>query len=605
MKAKLDIHSENILPIIKRWLYSDKEIFVRELISNSCDALRKRKILADQGQFSLEEEALRIDVTLDKEKKTIVFADTGIGMDADEVQRYIAQIAFSGAEDFVHRYQAHAQDQLIGHFGLGFYSAYMVADKVTLDSLSCKSGAEPVLWECDGSSEYTLQKGSRKECGTEITLFVGKESEEFLELSSLRVIMQRYCSFLPYPIYLNGERINTQEPLWVKPPSECQESDYRTFYRHLYPFEEEPLFWLHLNVDYPFHLKGILYFPALHKDFDFSKQSVKLYCNRVFVSDQCKDILPDYLTMLRGVIDSPDIPLNVSRSSLQMDKTVRQLTGHISKKVADSLSTLFKTDRPKYETSWRDIAPIVKLGVMQDDKFCERMKEILLWPSLQGSMYTLEEYHARNSAKIGDKVLYAFGEKQAVGVQNLYKAKEIDILLADVRLDPILFSRLEQKEKSRFQRVDAEVGQELVDASKEHTILDAEGKTQAGRLEDFYRKKLDGEAVEVQAKSLASSDVPALVIMDEQQRRFRDYLMTMRQEPAPLTGKQTLVLNSNHPLVTLLPALEAKDSALAKELAHELLDLALLSQKEMDPARLQLFVERTTQVLARLATLAI
>lgn len=611
-KSTLNIHSENILPIIKKWLYSDHDIFVRELVSNSCDAIQKVKILRDQNVIEADaakNEDFRVDVKIDKEQKTITFSDTGVGMDADEVKQYIAQIAFSGAEEFVQKYQSqNEKDQFIGHFGLGFYSSYMVADKVEIDTLSYKPGAVPAFWSCDGSSEYTLEVGKREKRGTDITLFIQKESEEYLEETKLRDILKHYCSFLPFPIFLNDKQINPKEPLWIKPPSECTEKDYLDFYQYLYPMEEPPLFWMHLNVDYPFHLKGILYFPSIKREFDFAKNTVKLYCNRVFVSDNCKDVIPEYLMVLRGVIDSPDIPLNVSRSYLQVDRTVKQLSAHISKKVSDSLSTLFKNDRPRYESSWKDIAPIIKLGAVQDDKFFERVKDLLIWKTTEGKSLTLQEYQERNDAKMPGKVLYTFDEKQINHLADLYHQKQIDIFAADFRLDPYVFNALETKNSGlKFKRIDSEVGDHLIDKEKEKTILDADGKTEAGRLADFYRHQLSDSSYEVEAKSLASHELPALIMMDEQERRMRDYFQSMSPENAGSFGqtKRTLVLNTNNPLVNMLPKMEVKNPALAKELAQEVIDISLLSQREMGAEDLQGFIKRTTKLLEQLTLLAV
>lgn len=607
-KGTLEIHSENILPIIKKWLYSDRDIFVRELVSNACDAIQKFKILSDQGQADASDRDFRVNITIHKDAKTITFSDNGIGMDADEVKKYIAQIAFSGAEDFVQKYQSKNEtDQFIGHFGLGFYSAYMVADKVELDTLSYKEGSVPAFWSCDGSTEYVLQEGKREKRGTDITLFINKESEEYLEESRLKQVLKHYCSFLPFPVFLGAEQINAKEPLWMKAPSDCTDQDYLDFYSYLYPFEEPPLFWMHLNVDYPFHLKGILYFPSLKKDFDFAKHTVKLYCNRVFVADNCKDVIPEYLMVLRGVIDSPDIPLNVSRSYLQVDHTVRQLSNHISKKVSDSLSSLFKSDRPRFESSWKDIAPIIKLGAIQDEKFYERVKDFLIWKTTEGNSMTLKEYQDRNSSKIADKVLYAFDEKQMGHLTELYHQKQIDILAADFRLDPYLFQTLEVKNSGvKFKRIDAEIADHLIDKEKEKTILDAEGKTEAGRLADFYRHQLADDNFEVEAKSLATTDLPALVVIEENERRMRDYMQSI--DPTGKLGmgsKRTVVMNTNNALVNALPKIESKDPVLAKELAQEVVDLSLLSQRELNPETIHLFVKRTTKVLEKLTLLAV
>ncbi|HUD02363.1 MAG TPA: molecular chaperone HtpG, partial [Rhabdochlamydiaceae bacterium] len=384
----LKIHTENILPIIKRWLYSDKDIFVRELVSNACDALRKLQILRDQNLADIKDEELKIELVIDKEARTLQFIDTGLGMTAEEVEKYIAQVAFSGAEEFMNKYQSGEKEQIIGHFGLGFYSAYMVAEKVTIDTLSYQASAEAAFWSCAGSSDYLLEKGTRASRGTTITLHV--QEDEFLEENRLREILQRYCLFLPYPIYLNGTRINEQDPLWLKNSADCTEKDYLDFYHTLYPLEPDPIFWIHLNIDIPFHLQGILYFPKLTKRFDWNKSNIQLFVNRVFVSESCKDLIPDFLMCLRGAIDSPDIPLNVSRSSLQMDRTVRQLSSHISKKVADKLAALHQSDKEKFLAAWPEIEMIVKLGMLQDEKFYARAKDFLVWKTTADTWTTLE-----------------------------------------------------------------------------------------------------------------------------------------------------------------------------------------------------------------------
>ncbi|MGK5593913.1 MAG: molecular chaperone HtpG [Parachlamydiaceae bacterium] len=607
-KGSLEIHSENILPIIKKWLYSDKEIFVRELVSNATDAIQKAKILKESGELPSVDGDFRINIQIDKPNKILRFIDNGIGMDEEEVQKYIAQIAFSGAEEFVEKYKTNQEkDQFIGHFGLGFYSAYMVADKVEIDTLSQRSGKEAAFWSCDGSAEYLLEKGKRDKPGTEISLFINKESEEFLEEARLKAILQNYCAFLPYPIYLNDQRINSHEPLWMKAPSECEEKDYLEFYRYLYPFEEDPLFWVHLNADYPFRLKGILYFPTIKRDFDITKATVKLFCNRVFVSDNCKDILPEYLMVMRGVLDSPDIPLNVSRSYLQMDNTVRQLSQHISKKVSDSLSTLFRTSKDKFTRSWKDIAPIAKLGAIQDEKFFERLKDVLIWKTLGGDWKTIPDYLELNKDKTKDKILYCLDEKQAGKLANLYRQKNIDILLADARIDPYLFSVFEKNNTSiQFKRIDSALDDALLDQSREKTILDEQGKTEAGKLADFFRQKLNHDKVEVEAKSLSADDIPAIVVIDENERRMRDYMHSLHAEGMEaLTPKKTFVVNTNHPLVTSLPELDRDHPEIAERLAKEVYELSCLSQREMDPQSLQDFVHQTTELLNSLVRVAL
>ncbi|MCE2983268.1 MAG: molecular chaperone HtpG [Parachlamydia sp.] len=610
-KGTLEIHSENILPIIKKWLYSDKDIYVRELVSNACDAIQKVKILRDQGEVEAKDEDFRIDIQIDKEARILRFSDNGIGMDAEEVKKYIAQIAFSGAEEFLSKYKSENEnDQIIGHFGLGFYSAYMVADKVEINTLSYKPGAEPVLWICDGSSDYELGSGKRAERGTDISLFIGKEHDECLDQAHIRQVLTQYCSFLPYPIYLDGERINEKDPLWIKPASECTKEDYLNFYHKLYPMEEDPLFWVHLNVDYPFNLKGILYFPKMRKDFDYNKSSVSLYCNRVFVSDNCKDLIPNYLTVLKGVIDSPDIPLNVSRSYLQMDRTVRQLASHISKKVSDSLNVLYKTERERYIAAWQDISFILKLGILEDEKFYERVKDILIWQNTNKEWRTLHEYLESNQEKARNKVFYTIDEKHAGPVLGIYKDKGIEIFIANSPLDSYLIHFLENKMAPvTFQRIDAELHENLVDKSREKTILDADGRTEASKLADFIKSKLESDSIEVEAKSLASDALPGFIMMDEKQRRMREYMSRLdpeeRGREMPFFNKKTFVVNTNNPLIEAIHQLDRQNPELAKELTQQVYELALLSQREMDPHDLHEFVNRTNRVLEALAKQAL
>lgn len=602
-KQQLEIHSENILPIIKKWLYSEHDIFVRELVSNACDAIQKVKILRDQGKIAAQDEDFRIDIIINKEAKTLTFSDNGIGMDADEVRKYIAQIAFSGAEEFLEKYKGKEErDQFIGHFGLGFYSAYMVAEKVDIDTLSYKEGAEAAYWSCDGSAEYLLEKGSRTTRGTTITLHINEENKEFLEAPVLKHVLDHYCAFMPYPIYLGETRINRHDPLWIKAPSSCTPDEYLEFYRYLYPMEEDPLFWVHLNVDYPFHLKGILYFPKMRRDQDMSKQSVKLFCNRVFVSDNCKDIIPNYLMALRGVIDSPDIPLNVSRSSLQMDRTVRQLGSHISKKVSDSLSSLYKTDRKKFIDTWQDLSIVIKLGILEDEKFYDRVKEFLIWRNTDNNWTTIEEYLERSKTK--EKVFYTRDDKHSAHLHTIYQSKGIDVLCADNPLDAFVMQHIERKLSGvTFQRVDAGIDDSLLDKEKENQILDASGRTEAARLADLVRSHLSEEGVEVDAKSLATDALPGVILIDEHQRRFRDYMLHMDPSEASsknMVTKRTFVVNTNHPLIAALPKLAEKDPELAKEVVTEVYELSLLSQREMDPHSLNAFISRSQRVLQKL-----
>lgn len=603
----LKVHTENLLPIIKKWLYSDKDIFVRELVANATDAVHKVKVLREKGELEALDDEFRIQVTIDKEARTLTFSDTGIGMDAAEVEKYICQLAFSGAEEFLNKYQSNKEgDQIIGHFGLGFFSAYMVAEKVEIQSRSYRPDAQPVHWWSDGSAEYQIEPGTCTTRGTEVILHVDKDNDEFLEPARIREILQHYCAFLPVPIYLGDEHVNRQQPLWMKAPSECTDEEYLEFYRFLYPGTEDPLFWVHLNVDYPFHLKGILYVPKLQRNIDLKRHGVKLFCNRVFVSDSCKDLLPDYLMVLRGAIDSPDIPLNVSRSYLQMDRTVRQLGTHISKKVSDSLNTLYKTDRERFLACWKDASVIVKLGAVEDDKFYERVKGLLVWKTVQGEWMTVEEYIEKQGDKTKDKVLYTTHEKQSPHLLQAYKARGVDVLIADGPVDPYLINLLEKHlNGKRFQRVDAGVDDSLVDTSREKTVLDAEGKTEAGRLADFVRSRLSAEHVQVEAKSLASDAIPGVITVDEQQRRLQEYMAMVNPDDTTLQNRlpdgHTFVVNTNSPLLAAAIKLDEKAPELARELVQEVYELALLSQREMHPELLHAFVERTQRVLEELA----
>ncbi|MBA3723171.1 MAG: molecular chaperone HtpG [Parachlamydiaceae bacterium] len=604
-KGTLEIHSENILPIIKKWLYSDKDIFVRELVSNACDAIQKVKVLRDRGELQAKDEDFRIDIESNKESRTLKFTDNGIGMTADEVKKYIAQIAFSGAEEFLSKYKSNDEkDQIIGHFGLGFYSAYMVADKVEINTLSYHKDAEPVLWICDGTSEYELDRGTRQTRGTEITLFINKENDECLDKTHLKKIVSHYCTFLPYAIYLDGERINEKQPLWIKSPSECTKKDYIDFYHYLYPMEEDPLFWVHLNVDYPFHLKGILYFPRMHRDFEMNKISVQLYCNRVFVADNCKDLIPDYLTVLRGVIDSPDIPLNVSRSYLQMDKTVRLLASHISKKVSDSIATLYHTDKESFIKSWPDISPIIKLGILEDEKFYERVKDIIIWQNTSKEWTTIQEYLERNNDKTNNKVLYTSDEKHAASILEVYRKQGIEVLCANNPIDPYLIHYIEGKiSPVSFQRIDAEVHENILDKTREKTVLDAEGKTEAAKLAEFVRSKLSEDHIEVEAKSLADDHLPGFITIDEKQRRMRDHMMRINPQESGMMGifgKKTFIINTNNSLFSSIQQIDRKNPELAKDLTQEVYELALLSQREMGPDALHQFISRSNRILEAL-----
>ncbi|MGC2596117.1 MAG: molecular chaperone HtpG [Rhabdochlamydiaceae bacterium] len=602
----LKIHTENILPIIKKWLYSDKDIFVRELVSNACDAIQKCRVLRDHGELDTPDEEFRIEIQVDKNNRTLTFTDNGIGMTGDEVEKYIAQVAFSGAEEFIGKYTTqNEKDQIIGHFGLGFYSSYMVAENVTIDTLSYTSGSTAALWTCDGSTQYTLDKGTRSTRGTQITLFIGKENDEFLEESRIRSILQNYCAFLPFPIHLNGSQINKKQPLWLKNGSECTDAEYLEFYRALYPLEPDPIFWIHLNVDYPFHLKAILYFPKITKRFDWNQNTIKLFCNRVFVSDHCKDLIPDYLMILRGAIDSPDIPLNVSRSTLQMDRTVRQLSQHISKKISDRLSSLYATEREKFEKGWPDIEMIIKLGILQDDKFYERSKDFLIWKNFNGEWTTIPDYLERHGDYKG-KVFYGTEDQLQSHILDLYKQKGIEILAASSLIDTPLINLLEDKmEGVKFSRIGA-VDDTIVDPTREKTLLDADGRTESFKIAEFIRSRLENDQLTVEAKSLNTDTVPALLVIDEEMRRMRE-TMALAHQPLPpnFAPKRTFVVNTNNKLVQSIYRLKDKDPDLAKEMIHHLYELSLLSERELEPSALSQFVTRSNQILEKMTQRAI
>jgi molecular chaperone HtpG len=596
-KAQLKVHTENILPIIKKWLYSEKDIFVRELISNACDALGKCRVLRDEGLLSATDEEFKVTVRIDKEKNQLIFSDTGIGMDSEEVEKYIAQIAFSGAEEFIDKYKSNDEkEQIIGHFGLGFYSAYMVSKKVSLETKSYKEGSEGVFWSCDGGTEYEIDAAAKDVRGTDIILDIDDDNKEFLEESKLKEILNQYCGFLPYPIYLNDTLINEKEPLWMKPASSCTEEEYLEFYRALYPMDPDPMFWIHLNVDYPFNLKGILYFPKVHRKFDWSESKIKLFCNRVFVSDNCKDLIPDYLSALKGVLDSPDIPLNVSRSYLQMDRTVRQLATHISKKVADKLSTSFQTDKDAFIKIWSDIEIIVKLGIIQDEKFQDRAKEFLIWKNTKDEWTTLEEYTARNSAALKNKVFYTTDDKEDSPFLKLYKDKGVEVLFSTSPVDSALMGAMERKNTEiKFQRIDGDIDESILQEESE------EKKVDFSKLSETISSILGQDKVKIEAKSLASDTLPGFIVVSEEMRRMKEYMNLSNQAmPPELFDKKTFVVNTNCKLISSLSSLNEKDPDLAKDLLTHLYEMSLLSQKELDPSQLSGFVERSSRVLAKL-----
>lgn len=595
-KNNLSIHSENILPIIKKWLYSSRDIFLRELISNATDAIKKLRVLRDCGQASDDANPLEIHVRIDKKAGTLTISDNGIGMTEEEVEKYIAQIAFSGAEEFLAKYKKENDaDPIIGHFGLGFYSSYMVAQRVEIKTLSFIPGANPVFWSCDGSSSYEIGPSDRSERGTDVILHIGEENGDFLQESKIRELLDRYCAFMPDPIFLNGKPINNSEPLWTKNPSSCSQQDYLEFYRKLYPMKEDPLFWIHLNVDYPFRLQGILYFPKNIEQIEHKHSKVLLFCNRVFVADNCNDILPDYMTILRGAIDSPDIPLNVSRSYLQIDQNVQQLGAHISKKIADKLTSLFKTDRQNYIANFKEIEWLLKLGLLHDDKFRDRVKEILIWENNNEEWTTPQEYLDRAKEK---KIYYCKGSG-ASKIREVYLNRGIELLTSVNPIDSPVMGALEHCLGIKFQCIDSALDDALVDESREKTLLDADGKSTATRIADLFRTELPKE-LKVEAKSLSSDSIAGLFLVEEQMRRMRDIgFLTQERKNISHFGR-SFVVNTNNKLVQAALRLKDKKPELSKRLALQIYDLAKLAQKELEQSEIDELLARQQALLEEL-----
>ncbi|MFQ3678980.1 MAG: molecular chaperone HtpG [Pseudanabaenaceae cyanobacterium] len=619
-QGNITIHTDNIFPIIKKALYSERDIFLRELISNSADAIAKLKMVSFGSNLSLPEP--KIEVTVDKEKKTIAVADNGIGMTAEEVKKYINQVAFSSAEEFVQKY-AQSGEQLIGHFGLGFYSAFMVAERVEIQTKSYQEGAPAVKWSCAGTTEFTLSDGDRSEVGTTVILYLQEDAEEFLDILEARRIIRHYCDFLAVPIALNGEVTNKQDALWEKSPSTLRREDYLEFYRYLYPFQEDPLFWIHLNTDYPFVVKGILYFPKVKLDWDPNKTQVKLFCNRVFVSDNCKEVIPEFLLRLRGVIDSPDIPLNVSRSFLQGDRRVRKIQEYISKKVGDHLVKMFEDDRPAYLKAWKDIEPFVKFGVMTDEKFKERVKDALVFGTTYtgdssfsgefGHYTTLAAYLERNREKHPNKVYFTSDAVAQATHLDLYRARGLEVLTLDAPIDGYLRTAvLEPEHKEvKFLRVDAEEAETLVQEKKGEIVDPSTNQTRSDRLQALFQEALNDSRIKVRLESLPVADSgspPAFILLDETTRRLQEMQSLMPDRPSTLPENKILMVNVDHPLVRNLAELERgvivgshsdkRETALL--LCQHIFDLALLAQKALDVDKTKAFLTRSSQLLARL-----
>lgn len=591
-KGTISINTENIFPIIKKFLYSDNEIFLRELVSNAVDATQKLKKLASMGQFEGELGDLKISVAVDKEKKTITISDKGLGMTAEEIKKYINQIAFSGAKEFLDKYNTETdKSQIIGQFGLGFYSAYMVAKEVEIITKSYQD-APAARWICDGTTEFEITESDRTERGTDIILHIADDAEEFLEDSKLEQILNKYGKFLPVEIAFGEKVINNPSPIWIKNPVDLKDEDYISFYKELYPYSEDPLFWIHLNVDYPFNLTGVLYFPKIKKDFQLNREKIQLYSRQVFITDDVKDVVPEFLQLLHGVIDSPDIPLNVSRSYLQADGNVRRINSHITKKVADKLSELFNENRPSFEEKWESIGMFVKYGIISDDKFYERAKDFILLKNIENQFFTIEEYKTKLEANQKDKDgnfigLYANDiEKQDAYITSA-KKRAFDVLVFDDVLDSHFINALESKvEKLTFKRVDADTFDKLIDKGlKGEVILSEDDKK---KVEEAFKEFVGTNIVQIEALPL--DEIPVSIVVPEFMRRYAD--MSKVNGQAGMFGNMpmmyNLVVNGNHPLISKI-ATEGNDNGLAKQLY----DLALLSQGMLSGNDLTQFIERS------------
>ncbi len=592
MEKTLSIHSENILPIIKKWLYSEKDIFLRELVSNCSDAISKLKII------DLKIKDFRIDIKIDKKENTLTILDNGIGMSFAEVEKYISQIAFSGAEEFLKKYESsNKKDQIIGHFGLGFYSAFMVSKKVQIKTQSYNNKEDSVLWISDGSSKYFIEKTKKIKRGTEIKLFIDQDNLNILDEEKIKSILLKYCPFFSYPIYLNDKHINNKDPLWLKNPSNTTDKEYLEFYKELYPLDQDPIFWIHLNIDYPFNLKGILYFPKITNNFDINKNHVKLFSNRVFVSENAKEILPKFLTMLKGAIDSCDIPLNVSRSYLQLDANIKKLSNHISKKILDRLSNLYKLERDKFISYWPDIEIIIKLGILEDEKFYKKAKEFLIFENHKNEWTTIEEYLNRSDQK--DKIFYSSKDASS-HLLDLYIQKNKEILFLNQYLDTAIINFLEQKLNVKFTRIDGSIDSSILDPSKDKNILDKDGGSLSAKIAEFFKKSIEAD-LEIEAKSLSSNEIPSFIMINEEERRFNDYLKFTQNTKLP--SKSTLVINTNNKLIDKIYSLNQLRPKLAKNLAKEVYDKALLSQKELKPKDFSTYISRSTKNLEELLDL--
>lgn len=603
--GQLSINTTNILPIIKKWLYSDHDIFMRELVSNACDAISKRQKLATLDSAISFEEAPTVRIAIDKKKKTLTISDNGLGMTDEEVQKYITQIAFSGAEDFVKKYETEEKDAgIIGHFGLGFYSSFMVAKTVEIQTLSCQPNATPVYWRCDGDTEYTMDKGTRTEVGTDIILSIETENKDFLEESKIEELVKKYANFLPVTIHLNDkESITNGQPLWDKSPQDVTEDEYKEFYKTLFPFAGDPLFWVHLNVDYPFNLKGIIYFPKLMHELDTSKSRIQLFCQNVFVSDNVNNILPEFLTLLQGAIDCPELPLNVSRSQLQNDPYVQKISNHIVKKVGDELTKRFKKSLDAFKADWKDIHPFIKFGMMNNDTFYKKTEKIVLLSTSDGEMAVLSEAIEPAKDTHNGKLVYAQSTDQVVAHKSFFKEKNIPVYILDAVIDNHFIQFIESKlDGISFLSVDNAL-KEFAASDKTDEIVDADtNKTPSEMLPDIFKTALNNEDISFEAKPMDISG-PALVYEDEMMKRFSQMNQFMQKGMPGLPKKLTCVLNSSSALLKSIIQLNkaGKTEAVATA-CQQVVDLAVLSNQPLEGAQLDNFLNRSIELLEQSIT---
>jgi len=603
-KGSIRVQTENIFPIIKKFLYSEHDIFIRELVSNAVDATQKLKTLSSIGEAKGELGELRIDIQLDKDKKTLTISDKGIGMTADEVDKYLNQVAFSGAEEFLNKYKGQNEANIIGHFGLGFYSSFMVSEKVEVVTKSYKEGAQAVKWECDGSPEFTLENAEREGRGTDIILHINEESTEFLEADRIEAVLKKFCRFLPVPIFFEDKQVNNTTPAWTKKPSELTPQDYQDFYKELYPYSEAPLFWIHLNVDYPFSLTGILYFPKIKQSYELQKDKIQLYSNQVFVTDEVKDIVPEFLMLLHGVIDSPDIPLNVSRSYLQGDPNVRKINNHITRKVADKLDEIFNRERKEFEEKWESLGLFVKYGMMTDDKFLEKAVRFHIMEDVRGDkFYTLDEYRTATEALQKNKegklvILYTTNPVQQDSYIQQAQAKGYIVVKLETIVDAAFINQMEMKwQDVHFVRVDADIADNLINkAEGGSSVLNAEEEE---GLKTLFQRPAHDLHVTVEVKGLSPEAPPVIATRPEFSRRMKDMAAVsgpMGSFYANMPDEVILTVNGNHKIYQTVLKEENKDKK--EKLVHNLADLALLSQGLLKGNHLTSFIDRSVELMS-------